>query len=213
QRHVRRYGRHGVQQERDQPAQGHADDSADQGQRRRFHEKLPHDRAPGRAQRFADANLARAFGDRNHHDRDDADTSDHESDEGQGPHQHLRDLRKVVYRLRVHFLRNRIEVAFLTGTQASHGAHGDRDVVDRALERHRILRHDKHVHPPSPMGYILHQRAVRNHDLGAIGTPKQAGWGIVDADDVVRQTGGLDVSYYRVALAEWTRSPLGIYLC
>src|SRR2546426_1191369 len=36
-------------------------------------------------------------------------------------------------------------------SQASHGAHRHRDVVDRALERHGILRHDKHVHPPSPM--------------------------------------------------------------
>jgi len=51
---------------------------------------------------------------------------------------------------------------------------------------------------------------VRNHDLGAIGSPKQAGWGIVDADDVVRQTGDLDASIHRVALAEEILGQLGI---
>src|ERR1051326_3545595 len=70
-RDVCRDRRERVQQERDAPADQHADETAHHGERRRFDEELPHDLAAQRAERLADADLAGSLGHRDHHDGDD----------------------------------------------------------------------------------------------------------------------------------------------
>ena len=57
-----------------------AEDSADQRQRRRFHEKLNQDVMPARAGRFSNADLARSLGDRDQHDIHDDDSADDQRD-------------------------------------------------------------------------------------------------------------------------------------
>ena len=57
----------------EQRSAAHADAAAHQGEKRAFQKKLHQDAAIGRAQRFAQADLAGALADRDQHDVDDAD--------------------------------------------------------------------------------------------------------------------------------------------
>src|SRR5262245_57933433 len=59
-----------------EPAQG--------GEDQRFHQELPADVAPGRAQRLAQADLAGALGHRHQHDVHDDDAADHDADRHDG---------------------------------------------------------------------------------------------------------------------------------
>ena len=70
-------------------------DRADAGERHRLDEELPEDRAARRAERLAHADLARALGDRDHHDRDHAHAADDQADRRQHDHheeEHAEDL-------------------------------------------------------------------------------------------------------------------------
>ena len=56
------------------------------GERHRLDQELPENRAARRAERLAHADLARALGDRDHHDRDDAHAADEQADRRQHDH-------------------------------------------------------------------------------------------------------------------------------
>src|SRR5690242_13856342 len=66
--------------ERNQPAEEHAEHAAEHGEHHRFGQKLQHDVAAARADGFADADLARTFGDRHQHDVHYADTAYQQAD-------------------------------------------------------------------------------------------------------------------------------------
>ena len=61
-------------------AEEDAEHAADRREEHRFDQELPEDLAPARAERLAHADLARPLGDRDHHDRHDADAADHQRD-------------------------------------------------------------------------------------------------------------------------------------
>jgi hypothetical protein len=64
----------------DPVAERDADHPADERQRHRLDQELHEDVAPARADRLADADLARALGDRHQHDVHDADAADEQGD-------------------------------------------------------------------------------------------------------------------------------------
>ena len=70
---------------------GDADRPAEQAERDRFDQELKEDVPPRRAERLADADLARALGDRDEHDVHDADAADeqrHRRDSGEQRREH-----------------------------------------------------------------------------------------------------------------------------
>ncbi len=70
----------------------HAEQSAQQAEQDRLDEELPEDVGAARADRFADADLAGAFGHRHQHDVHHADAADEQRDRGDRAEQHGEDL-------------------------------------------------------------------------------------------------------------------------
>ena len=64
----------------DGAAEDDAEHAAGRRQERGLDQELPEDLAAARAERLADADLARPLGDRDHHDRHHADAADHQRD-------------------------------------------------------------------------------------------------------------------------------------
>src|SRR5215469_4780045 len=79
---------HGHQTDR----HGHADEAAPESENQAFQEKVKEDAAVGGAERFAQADLAGAFADRNQHDVDDADGAQSERDHADGAEEHVHDV-------------------------------------------------------------------------------------------------------------------------
>src|SRR5690606_27474541 len=69
-----------VDREADAAAEEDPEQAAERRQHGRLDEELPEDLAAACAKGLADADLARAFGHRDHHDRHDADAADHQRD-------------------------------------------------------------------------------------------------------------------------------------
>ena len=89
-------------------------------QRRGLDEELPEDGPLRCAERLANADLASAFGDRDHHDRHDADATDHQTDGGQRESDHEDRAEHLVERLHHALGRDEREVVRLTGSQTAH---------------------------------------------------------------------------------------------
>src|ERR1051326_4564016 len=80
-------------------AEDQSDDGADRRQRHGFDEELPEDRAARRAKCLSHADLTRPFGDRNHHDRDDAHAADEQADRREHDHDQEEHPKDLVVRL------------------------------------------------------------------------------------------------------------------
>src|SRR6185436_19406742 len=92
--------------------QQHAKRTAEKRQHHRFEEKLPHDIAATRANRFANANLFRSLSHTNEHDIHHADTADQQAqtrDRNRNQSNHRRDavklFDKLVSRLNIEVIR------------------------------------------------------------------------------------------------------------
>ena len=96
---------------------------------------------PARAERLADADLARALGDADGHDRHHADAADHQRDRGDDD-QRQEDARgsSLLPELEQRVLRADVEVALLVEAQAVPGAHDLLDLADRVGLRHVFAR-------------------------------------------------------------------------
>ena len=101
------------------------------GQHRRFEQELPQDFAAARAERLADADLARPLRDRDRHDRHHADAADHQRDR-RNDDQRQKDRRGDLIPHRQHgVLGDEVEVVRLVERQAMPDAHDGLDFADR----------------------------------------------------------------------------------
>src|SRR5205823_13710630 len=89
---------------------GQSGERADEGDDDAFHQNLQKDRQPGRANRFADADLADAFVDAREHDVHDADAADDQTDRGDDAAAQARVANLRVDALNLVFLRAEAEV-------------------------------------------------------------------------------------------------------
>ena len=105
----------------EQPAGGRQEDGLDQ--------ELPEDLAAARAERLAHADLARALGDRDHHDRHHADAADHQRDRRDDDQRQERRLADLVPHLQDGVLRGQIEVVRFVELQAVADAHERLDLA------------------------------------------------------------------------------------
>ena len=95
----------------------------DRGEHDRLEQELPEDLAPPRAERLADADLARPLGHRDHHDRHDADAADHQGDRRDDDERQVDRAGRLVEELHRHVLRGDVEVARLVQLQPVPDAH------------------------------------------------------------------------------------------
>ncbi len=97
--------------------------AADRRQEDGFDQELPQDLAAARAERLADADLARPLGHRDHHDRHHADAADHQRDRADDDERQERRLADLIPDLEQRVLRAEIEVVRLIEAQAVADAH------------------------------------------------------------------------------------------
>ena len=84
-------------------------------------QELPEDLAAPGAERLADADLARPFGDRDHHDRHHADAADHQRDRRDDDEREERRLADLIPHLQDGVLRGQVEVVRLRRASAGGG--------------------------------------------------------------------------------------------
>src|SRR5436190_2832593 len=123
----------------DAAAEDDADHAAHRRQECRFDQELPEHFPPPRAERFSDADLARALGDRDHHDRHDADAADHQRDRGDHDQPEERRLADLVPHLQDGVLRGEVEVVRLVELEIVADAQNALDLA-RRLVAHAFAR-------------------------------------------------------------------------
>ena len=115
-----------------------AEDAADRRQHRRFGEELNEDLRASGAERLADADLARALGDRDHHDRHHADAADHQRDRRDHDQREERGAADLLPDAAGRVLRDDVEVVRLVQLQPVPDAH---DLLDLGQGLTRRRRH------------------------------------------------------------------------
>ena len=118
-----------------------------------FDQELPQDFAPPRAERFADADLARAFGDRDHHDGHDADAADHQRDRADDDEREEGGLAELVPHLERGVLGRELEVVLLLEPEVVPDAHDGFHFAQR-LVAHALARDDGNHRGPERLGVI-----------------------------------------------------------
>ena len=182
-----------------QGAERQSHEAPDERERRRLDEELEHDLAARGAERLPHADLAGAFGHRDHHDRDDADTAHHQADARERDHRDEEASGDLVEGLDHAILGDDREIIGLRWAEAALHPERRRHLVLGVEQRGPFGGHHRHVHPsPLILGHLGEHR-VRNHDPElALVAENRAGLG-VNADHPERLPEHLDRPAERVA--------------
>src|SRR5215218_9303493 len=153
-----------MDQQADRAAEDDAEQAAGGGEEDRFDQELPEDLAAAGAERLADADLAGAFGDRDHHDRHHADAADHQGDRGDHDERQEGGLADLLPYFQHRVLGGETEVVRFVELEAVASPHEAFDILHRHVA-HADARYDRDHPGPEDRGI-----EVAGRDLG--GSPQ-----------------------------------------